>query len=80
MSFKKTIDKAIKCLDAERLIKTIENKNGYGLHIIETDCGQRIILTFKGESIHNPHMWLGEPTPANISKAKSLFADFAKSR
>ena len=80
MDFKKTMDKAIRMCDADKIIETIETKLGYGLFIIETEFGKRIVLTFPGETISNPHMWLGDPTPSNISNAKKLFERFAKRR
>ena len=78
MDFKKTMDKAIRMCDSEKLVKTIGSKKGYGLHIIETDYGHRIVLTFPGETIHNPHMYLGDPNSSNLSKAKEIFESFSK--
>ena len=78
----KTIDKldrAIHTLDADiKLIKTVEKKNGYAIHIVEGGYGERIVLTFPGESYSNPHMWLGENNPSNMNKAKKVLNDFAK--
>ena len=78
----KTIDKldrAIHTIDADiKLIKTVEKKNGYALHIVEGGYGERIVLTFPGESYSNPHMWLGENNPSNMNKAKKVLNDFAK--
>ena len=74
----KSLDHAIRSCDGNKIIETLENKKGYRLYIIETEYGKRIVLTFKGETVNNPHMWLGTPTAANISKARSLFNDFAK--
>ena len=73
------LDKAIHTLDADiKLIKTVEKKNGYAIHIVEGGYGERIVLTFPGESYSNPHMWLGENTPSNMNKAKKVLNDFAK--
>ena len=73
------LDKAIHTLDADiKLIKTVEKKNGYALHIVEGGYGERIVLTFPGESYSNPHMWLGENNPSNMNKAKKVLNDFAK--
>lgn len=74
------IDHAIRSCDADKIIETIETKLGYGLYVIETEFGKRIVFTFPGETIRNPHMWLGDPTPSNISNAKKLFERFAKRR
>ena len=78
----KTIDKldrAIKTLDADiKLIKTVEKKNGYAIHVVEGGYGERIVLTFPGESYSNPHMWLGANNPSNMNSAKKLLNDFAK--
>ena len=78
----KTIDKldrAIHTIDADiKLVKTVEKKNGYAIHIVEGGYGERIVLTFPGESYSNPHMWLGENNPSNMNKAKKLLNDFAK--
>ena len=73
------LDKAIHTLDADiKLIKTVEKKNGYAIHIVEGGYGERIVLTFPGESYSNPHMWLGENSPSNMNKAKKVLNDFAK--
>ena len=73
------LDKAIHTLDADiKLIKTVEKKNGYAIHIVEGGYGERIVLTFPGESYSNPHMWLGENNPSNMNKAKKVLNDFAK--
>ena len=73
------LDKAIHTLDADiKLIKTVEKKNGYAIHIVEGGYGERIVLTFPGESYSNPHMWLGENNPSNMNSAKKLLNDFAK--
>ena len=73
------LDKAIHTLDADiKLIKTVEKKNGYATHIVEGGYGERIVLTFPGESYSNPHMWLGENNPSNMNKAKKVLNDFAK--
>ena len=78
----KTIDKldrAIHTIDADiKLVKTVEKKNGYAIHVVEGGYGERIVLTFPGESYSNPHMWLGENNPSNMNKAKKLLNDFAK--
>ena len=78
----KTIDKldrAIHTIDADiKLIKTVEKKNGYAIHVVEGGYGERIVLTFPGESYSNPHMWLGENNPSNMNSAKKLLNDFAK--
>lgn len=73
------LDKAIHTLDADiKLIKTVEKKNGYAIHVVEGGYGERIVLTFPGESYSNPHMWLGENNPSNMNKAKKVLNDFAK--
>ena len=73
------LDRAIKTLDADiKLIKTVEKKNGYAIHIVEGGYGERIVLTFPGESYSNPHMWLGANNPSNMNSAKKLLNDFAK--
>ena len=78
----KTIDKldrAIHTIDADiKLIKTVEKKNGYAIHVVEGGYGERIVLTFPGESYSNPHMWLGANNPSNMNSAKKLLNDFAK--
>ena len=78
----KTIDKldrAIHTIDADiKLVKTVEKKNGYAIHIAEGGYGERIVLTFPGESYSNPHMWLGANNPSNMNSAKKLLNDFAK--
>ena len=78
----KTIDKldrAIHTIDADiKLVKTVEKKNGYAIHVVEGGYGERIVLTFPGESYSNPHMWLGENNPSNMNKAKKVLNDFAK--
>lgn len=73
------LDKAIHTLDADiKLVKTVEKKNGYAIHIVEGGYGERIVLTFPGESYSNPHMWLGANNPSNMNSAKKLLNDFAK--
>lgn len=73
------LDKAIHTLDADiKLVKTVEKKNGYAIHVVEGGYGERIVLTFPGESYSNPHMWLGENNPSNMNKAKKVLNDFAK--
>lgn len=78
----KTIDKldrAIHTIDADiKLVKTVEKKNGYAIHVVEGGYGERIVLTFPGESYSNPHMWLGANNPSNMNSAKKLLNDFAK--
>ena len=78
----KTIDKldrAIHTIDADiKLVKTVEKKKGYAIHIVEGGYGERIVLTFPGESYSNPHMWLGENNSSNMNSAKKLLNDFAK--
>ena len=73
------LDKAIHTLDADiKLIKTVEKKNGYAIHIVEGGYGERIVLTFPGESYSNPHMWLGENNHSNMNNAKNLLNSFSK--
>lgn len=73
------LDKAIHTIDADiKLIKTVEKKNGYAIHVVEGGYGERIVLTFPGESYSNPHMWLGANNPSNMNSAKKLLNDFAK--
>ena len=73
------LDRAIHTIDADiKLVKTVEKKNGYAIHIVEGGYGERIVLTFPGESYSNPHMWLGENNPSNMNKAKKVLNDFAK--
>lgn len=73
------LDKAIHTIDADiKLVKTVEKKNGYAIHVVEGGYGERIVLTFPGESYSNPHMWLGENNPSNMNKAKKVLNDFAK--
>ena len=73
------LDRAIHTIDADiKLVKTVEKKNGYAIHIVEGGYGERIVLTFPGESYSNPHMWLGENNPSNMNSAKKLLNDFAK--
>lgn len=78
MSVKRTLDKAIKAMDADvELVKTIASKNGYAVHIVNGQYGKRIVLTFRGESYKNPHMWLGEANEANKSKALEMLNELA---
>ena len=73
------LDRAIHTIDADiKLVKTVEKKNGYAIHIVEGGYGERIVLTFPGESYSNPHMWLGANNPSNMNSAKKLLNDFAK--
>ena len=73
------LDKAIHTLDADiKLIKTVEKKNGYAIHIVEGGYGEMIVLTFPGESYSNPHMWLGRNNPSNMNNAKNLLNSFSK--
>ena len=42
MSFKKTMDRAIKVCDEEiKLVKTIASRNGYSVHIVEDGHGKK---------------------------------------
>ena len=76
---KPTIDKAIRNYDSNvKLVKTVAKKNGYAIHIVSGEYGERIVLTFPGENYNNPHMWLGSNTPSNMSKAQELLAVFGK--
>ena len=78
MSFKKVMDRAIKVCDEEiKLVKTIASRNGYSVHIVEGGHGKRVVLTFKGESYKNPHMWLGEDNEVNRKKAVKFMNEFA---
>ena len=78
MSSKKALDKAIRACDNEiKLVKTVASKNGYSVHIVEGNHGKRVVLTFKGESYKNPHMWLGEDNESNKKKAIELMNEFA---
>lgn len=61
-----------------KLVQTIASKNGYAVHVVESDYGKRVVLTFKGESYKNPHMWLGEATEGNKRKAIEMMNEFAK--
>ena len=73
------LDKAIHTIDSDiKLVKTVEKKNGYAIHVVEGGYGERIVLTFPGESYSNPHMWLGANNPSNMNSAKKLLNDFAK--
>lgn len=73
-----TIDKAIRNCDSNvKLVKTVAKKNGYAIHIVSGEYGERIVLTFPGENYNNPHMWLGSNTPSNMSKAQEMLFEFA---
>lgn len=61
-----------------KLVQTIASKNGYAVHVVESDYGKRVVLTFKGESYKNPHMWLGEATEGNKRKAIEMMNKFAE--
>lgn len=75
---KPTIDKAIRNCDSNvKLVKTVAKKNGYAIHIVSGEYGERIVLTFPGENYNNPHMWLGSNTPSNMSKAQEMLLGFA---
>lgn len=75
---KPTIDKAIHNCDSNvKLVKTVAKKNGYAIHIVSGEYGERIVLTFPGENYNNPHMWLGSNTPSNMSKAQEMLFEFA---
>lgn len=63
-----------------KLVKTVASKNGYSVHIVEGAHGQRVVLTFKGESYKNPHMWLGSATQSNINSAIKVMEEFAKTK
>lgn len=77
----KALDKAIRMCDEDiKLVKTIASKNGYSVHIVESKYGKRLVLTFKGESYKNPHMWLGEANEANKNKAIEMMNEFAGKR
>lgn len=76
---KPTIDKAIRNCDSNvKLVKTVAKKNGYAIHIVSGEYGERIVLTFPGENYNNPHMWLGSNTSSNMSKAQELLSVFGK--
>lgn len=57
--------------------KVIKSKNGYTLGI---NNGKLVLaFTYKGETLNNPHMWLGEASnESNYSKAIKMFEEFAK--
>lgn len=77
---KPTIDKAIRNCDSNvKLVKTVAKKNGYAIHIVSGEYGERIVLTFPGENYNNPHMWLGSNTPSNMSKAQEMLLKMAAS-
>ena len=67
-----TLDKAIKNCDASRVIA---QKNGYTLGI---NSQGTICLSFPGESIDNPHMYLGKENEKNLADAKIMFMKFAR--
>lgn len=76
---RKVLDKAIKAMDADvKLVKTIASENGYSVHVVSGEYGQRVVLTFRGESYKNPHMWLGEANETNKSKAIKMMKELAK--
>lgn len=68
----------VKTKDGYKIVETLEKKRNYGLYVIETEHGKRIVLTFPGETVNNPHMWLGSPTPDKVSSARNLFKSFVK--
>lgn len=73
---KDTLDKAIKTCDAGT--EVIKSKNGYTLG---RNNGKLVIaFTYKGETLNNPHMWLGVENSSNMSKAEELFENLAKTR
>lgn len=63
-----------------KLVKTVASKNGYAVHVVEGSHGQRVVLTFKGESYKNPHMWLGVASQSNINSAVKTMEEFAKAK
>lgn len=69
---------SVKTKDGYKIVETLEKKRNYGLYVIETEHGKRIVLTFPGETVNNPHMWLGSPTPDKVSSARNLFKSFVK--
>lgn len=70
------IDKAISACDAGT--EVIKFKNGYTLG---RNNGKLVIaFTYKGETLNNPHMWLGVENASNMSKAEELFENLAKTR
>lgn len=83
-----SVEKEVKSMDSleERMMtknrdsatKIIEKKNGFELGIVDKGNGERIYLAFPGETVNNPHMWLGSPTDTNIANAKKMFSQFAK--
>lgn len=64
----------IKVRDEQKVIKS---KNGYTLGI---NNGKLVLaFTYKGETLNNPHMWLGEANnESNYNKAMQMFEEFAK--
>lgn len=70
----KTWDHAIQAADASRII---EQKNGYTLGI---NSQGTICLAFPGETIDNPHMYLGKENEKNLADAKAMFKEFSSLR
>lgn len=70
----KTWDNAIQAADASRII---EQKNGYTLGI---NSQGTICLAFPGETIDNPHMYLGKENEKNLADAKAMFKEFSNLR
>lgn len=60
--------------------QVIEEKNGYKLGKVDTGHGPRIVLAFPGESLENPHMYLGRLSQENLTKGKQMLEKFAKTK
>lgn len=68
----RNIDKAIKALDFAGFV--LKKKNGYELGVNNNHV---LYLAFPGETMNNPHMYLGKDDPKNRSKAEELFEEFS---
>ena len=72
---KYSLDSAIEATDAKSDV--LQTKNGYTLGI---NSAGKLVIAFKGETLENPHMYLGEPNQANMNKAVKLFEELANGK
>lgn len=57
--------------------EVLQSKKGYTLGV----NNGKLVIAFKGESLSNPHMWLGDANnKENMRKAVQLFEEFVKTK
>ena len=75
------VEEKVKAKDAKvediKSIKVYVKRNGYELGLNDSNV---IYLAFPGETVKNPHMYLGRLSQENLTKGKQMFEKLAKAK